>query len=124
MWEDFKAFAFQGNVVELAIAVIIGGAFGQIVTSLVENIITPLIGGLMSGVHFEGLSYSIGASEVTYGVFLQSVFDFFVISISIFLFIRLIMKFKHQEAEEEEEEIDPQEALLTEIRDLLKEKNK
>lgn len=124
MWEDFKAFAFQGNIVELAIAVVVGGAFGQIVTSLVENIITPIIGGLMNGVHFEGLSYTIGASEVTYGIFLQSVFDFFVISISIFLFIRLLMKFKRKEEEEETEEIDPNEALLTEIRDLLKEQNK
>lgn len=123
MWEDFKAFAFQGNVLELAVAVIIGGAFGKIVTSLVENIITPLIGILMSGIHFEGLSYTVGESVITYGVFIQSVFDFFIIAISIFLFIRLLMKFKRQE-EEEEEELEPQEALLTEIRDLLKEQNK
>src|SRR5690625_6681819 len=116
MWEDFKAFAFQGNVVELAIAVIIGGAFGQIVTSLVENIITPLIGGLMSGVHFEGLSYSIGASEVTYGLFLQSVFDLFVISISIFLFILLIFKYKHEDSKEEYVEIISHDNLITDIR--------
>jgi len=123
MWEDFKEFAFQGNVVDLAVAVVIGGAFGQIVNSLVENIIMPSVGALLAGVSFEGLSYTVGDAEITYGVFIQSVFDFFVIAISIFLFVRLLMKFRRKQEEEEVEEVETQEQLLTEIRDLLKEQN-
>ena len=128
MWKDFKEFAFQGNVMDLAVAVVIGAAFGSIVNSLVENIITPIVGGLLNGVNFTGLSYTVGSSVITYGVFLQSVFDFIVISFSIFLFIRLLMKFKRKKEEErvEEEvgEADLQIELLTEIRDLLKAQNK
>lgn len=122
--KDFKEFAFKGNVLDLAVAVVIGAAFGQIITSLVENIIMPLIGGIFSGVDFKSLSYFIGDSEVQYGVFIQSVFNFFVIAVSIFLFIRFLMKFKRQEEEVvEEEKLELHEELLTEIRDLLKEKN-
>lgn len=125
MWKDFKEFAFQGNVVDLAVAVVIGAAFGKIVNSLVENIIMPAIGVLLSGVNFESLAYTVGDAEITYGVFIQSVFDFFVIALSIFIFVRILMKFrKKQEEEEAEAEVDAQEQLLTEIRDLLKEKNK
>lgn len=124
MWEDFKEFAFEGNVLDLAVAVVIGAAFGQIITSLVENIIMPLVGGLFNGINFEGLSYFIGASEVQYGIFIQSVFNFFIIAGSIFIFIRIIMKVRNQEEEEEEEELELQEELLTEIRDLLKAQNK
>ncbi len=124
MWKDFKEFAFQGNVLDLAVAVVIGAAFGQIVNSLVENVIMPLVGGLFGGIHFEGIVYHIGDATVEIGVFIQSVFDFFVISASIFLFVRLLMKFKRKKEEEEEEEVDPTEELLTEIRDLLAEKNK
>lgn len=125
MWKDFKEFAFQGNVVDLAVAVVIGAAFGQIVNSLVENIIMPAIGVLLSGVSFENLSYTVGDAEIAYGLFIQSVFDFFVIAISIFLFVRIIMKFrKKQEEEKVEAEVDAQEQLLTEIRDLLKEQSK
>lgn len=123
MWEDFKKFAFQGNVLDLSVAVVIGAAFGQIITSLVENIIMPLVGGLLNGVNFEGLSYFIGKSEVQYGIFIQSIFNFFVISASIFLFIRLLMKLRRKK-EEEEDEMDAQEVLLTEIRDLLQEQMK
>src|SRR5690625_5262109 len=123
MWEDFKEFAFQGNVIDLAVAVVIGGAFGQIVNSLVENIIMPSVGALLSGIRFEGLSYTVGNAEITYGVFIQSVFDFFVIAISIFLFVRLLMKFRRKQEDDEVKEVDTQEQLLTEIRDLLKEQN-
>jgi len=122
MWKDFKEFAFQGNVLDLAIAVIIGAAFGQIVTSLVENVIMPIIGGLTAGVSFEHLYFTIGGSDVLYGNFIQSIFDFIIIAASIFLFVRLLMNFKRN-VEEEEEEVDVQEELLTEIRDLLKEQN-
>ena len=122
MWKDFKEFAFQGNVFNLAIAVVIGAAFGKIVSSLVENIITPLIGIVSGGIDFSGLAQPIRGVDITYGMFLQSIFDFLIVAAVIFLVIRLLAKFKRKE-EEEIEEIDPHEALLTEIRDLLKEKN-
>lgn len=124
VWEDFKEFAFEGNVLDLAVAVVIGAAFGQIVTSLVDNIIMPSVGALMTGINFEHLAYKIGEAEITYGIFIQSVFDFFIIALSIFLFVRLVMKFRRkQEEEEPEPEVDAQEELLKEIRDLLKEQN-
>ncbi|GAB3061786.1 large conductance mechanosensitive channel protein MscL [Virgibacillus ainsalahensis] len=128
MWNDFKEFAFKGNVMDLAVAVVIGGAFGAIVTSLVDNIIMPLVGILLGGIDFTGLMIKVGNAEVLYGNFIQSIFDFLIIAFSIFLFIQLLMKFKRkkEELEEEEEgaEIDAQEQLLTEIRDLLKEQNR
>lgn len=125
MWKDFKEFINQGNVMDLAVGIIIGGAFGKIVSSLVDNIITPLLGILLKGANFTELSYTVGNAKIQYGLFIQNVIDFFIISFSIFLFIRLLMKFKRKEEEvEEEAEADPKEALLTEIRDLLKEQQK
>src|SRR5690625_4465529 len=123
MWNDFKAFIAQGNVMELAVAVVIGAAFGKIVTSLVDNIIMPLLGIVLNGIDFTRLKITVGNAEVLYGTYIQSISDIIIISFSIFLFIRLAMKFKRKEEETEEEEIDPQEALLTEIRDLLKKQN-
>lgn len=123
MWQDFKKFALKGNVMDLAIAVVIGAAFGKIVTSLVTDIITPLIGVMMGGVNFTGLMIKVGAAEVMYGKFLQTIFDFFIIALAIFMVIRLMMKFqrKKEEVVEEGPAIDAKEALLAEIRDLLKE---
>lgn len=125
MWNDFKAFAFKGNVMDLAVAVVIGGAFGAIVTSLVDNIIMPVVGIILGGINFSNLSVTVGNAEVLYGSFIQSIFDFLVTSFSIFIFVRLLMKFKRKENEKVEEEptVDPQEQLLMEIRDLLKEQN-
>lgn len=126
MWNEFKEFAFKGNIFDLAVAVVIGGAFGAIVTSFVDNIITPLIGILVGGIDFTGLMISIGDADIMYGNFIQSFVNFLIIAFSIFMAIRLLSKFKHKEdkeEEEEEEEIDAQEKLLTEIRDLLKEQN-
>lgn len=120
MWKDFKKFAMQGNVLDLAIGVIIGAAFGNIVSSLVDHVIMPFIGILLNGVDFSGLALTVGGAELKYGMFIQSVLDFLIIAFSIFLFVRLIMKFKKKE-EEKEPEVDKQEQLLTEIRDLLKE---
>ncbi|MDY0406415.1 large conductance mechanosensitive channel protein MscL [Virgibacillus sp. 179-BFC.A HS] len=122
MWKDFKAFINQGNVMDLAVGIIIGAAFGKIVSSLVDNIITPFLGILLKGINFSNLSYTFGNAEIKYGLFVQSVIDFFIISFSIFLFIRFLMKFKRKKEEEEvAEEPDSKEVLLTEIRDLLKE---
>lgn len=122
MWQDFKKFALKGNVMDLAIAVVIGAAFGKIVTSLVTDIITPLIGVMMGGVNFTGLMIKVGAAEVMYGKFLQTIFDFFIIALAIFMVIRIMMKFqrKKEEVVEEGPAIDAKEALLAEIRDLLK----
>lgn len=124
MWKDFKEFAFKGNVLDLAIAVVIGAAFGKIVSSLVENIITPLIAALTGKVDVSGLEVVIGNATLTYGLFLQSIIDFIIIAFSIFLFVRLLMKFKRKEepAKEEAPALDAKEELLKEIRDLLKEK--
>ncbi|WP_088006417.1 large conductance mechanosensitive channel protein MscL [Indiicoccus explosivorum] len=125
MWNDFKKFAVKGNVLDLAIAVVIGAAFGKIVTSLVEDIIMPVAGILLGGYSVAGLVYTYGETVLRYGEFLQAVIDFFIIAFSIFLVIRLFTKFKRKEetpAEPQAEEkavLDTKEELLTEIRDLL-----
>ncbi|GIN73684.1 large-conductance mechanosensitive channel [Bacillus sp. J14TS2] len=126
MWEEFKKFAIQGNVMDLAVAVVIGGAFGNIVSSLVKDIIMPLVGALLGGYSFDKLVFLIGDATIAYGVFIQSVVDFIIIAASIFLFIKLIGSLKRKKEEavmEEEIEIAPDVALLSEIRDLLKEQN-
>lgn len=127
MWEDFKKFAIQGNVLDLAVAVVIGGAFGKIVSSLVDNIIMPFVGVLMGGYSFEKLSLEIGDAVIKYGIFIQSIVDFFIISMSIFVFIRMLVKLKirkEEEKTEEEPKVDPQIELLSEIRDLLKDEKR
>ncbi|MFD1445859.1 large conductance mechanosensitive channel protein MscL [Oceanobacillus profundus] len=123
MWKDFKKFAFQGNIFDLAVAVVIGSAFGAIVTSFVENIITPLVGILAGGIDFTGLSITVGNAEILYGNFIQSFVDFLIIAFAIFMAIRVLSKFKKKEEKVVEEVIDKQEQLLTEIRDILKEQN-
>lgn len=120
MLKEFKKFAFQGNVLDLAIAVVIGATFGNIVSSLVDHIIMPFFGGIMNGVNFENLVYYMGDAEIAYGMFIQSIIDFLIIAFSIFLILRFILR-KKMDEEEEEPQVDPQEQLLTEIRDLLKE---
>ncbi|MCM3611187.1 large conductance mechanosensitive channel protein MscL [Planococcus sp. MERTA32b] len=123
MWNDFKAFALKGNVLDLAIAVVIGAAFGKIVTSLVEDLIMPAVGLLLGGFSIAEAVYQVGDATLKYGAFLQSVLDFLIISFSIFMVIRLFMKFRRKEelpAEEVVPELDKKEELLVEIRDLLK----
>lgn len=122
MWEDFKKFALKGNVLDLAIAVVIGTAFGKIVTSLVEDIIMPTVGILLGGFSVEDWTYSFHGAELRYGAFTQSVIDFFIIAFSIFLVIRLFTKLKRNKETVTEEELpilDKKEELLMEIRDLL-----
>lgn len=126
MWNEFKKFALKGNVMDLAVGVVIGGAFGKIVSSLVGDVIMPLIGLLLGGVNFKGLSFTFGGAVVKYGAFIQTVVDFLIIAFSIFLFIKLFNKLTLKKAEEKEEEIpEPtkEEVLLGEIRDLLKQQN-
>ncbi len=123
MWSEFKEFAMKGNVIDLAVGVVIGGAFGKIVTSLVNDLIMPLVGLLLGGVNFSGLSYTMGEANLKYGAFLQTVVDFLIISFSIFLVIRFLARFKRKKEKETEEKVPTPstEDLLTEIRDLLKE---
>lgn len=124
-FEEFKEFAFRGNVLNLAVGVVLGSAFTAIVTSLVENIITPLLGILLGGKDFSSLSYKFGDATIAYGIFIQSILNFLLIALAIFIFIKLInsalRRFKKQE---EEEEVPDAEAYLKEIRDLLMEQSK
>jgi large conductance mechanosensitive channel len=90
MLKEFREFAIRGNVVDLAIAVIIGGAFGKIISSLVDNIIMPLVGLLIGGVDFKNLAFTVGSAKVEYGLFIQNVVDFVIIAFVIFLMVRAI----------------------------------
>lgn len=123
MFQEFKKFALKGNVLDLAVAVIIGAAFGKIVTSLVEDIIMPLVGLLMGGIDFGNLAFTVKDAEIKYGAFIQTILDFLIISTSIFLVVRFFNRFKKKEETEAAEapKADAKEELLKEIRDLLKE---
>lgn len=88
MLNDFKTFLQRGNVIELAVAVVIGGAFGKIVTSLVDDMVMPIVGVILGGVSFKDLALKIGESTIKYGNFIQSAFDFFVIALVVFVLVR------------------------------------
>lgn len=88
MMSDFKLFLQRGNVVELAVAVVIGGAFGKIVTSLVDDMVMPFVGVILGGVNFKDLAFKVGESTFKYGNFIQTAFDFLVIAAVVFLFVR------------------------------------
>ncbi len=140
--EDFKAFALKGNVVDMAVGVIVGGAFGKIVSSLVNDILMPVITACTGGAGYANMKYVIkegheataaGAAAVeevaiNYGMFIQNIVDFFIIALSIFVALRYTMKFMKKEEKVEEEapapEPTPEEKLLTEIRDILKSEQK
>lgn len=134
---DFKEFAMKGNVVDMAVGVIIGGAFGKIVSSLVNDIIMPVISIVTGGDGYKNLKYVITAGKeavgdaaaveevaINYGLFIQNIVDFLIIAFSIFCALRVIMKFKKKEEEAPVTAPEPskEEVLLTEIRDILKEK--
>ena len=97
MLKEFREFALRGNVMDLAVAVIIGGAFGLIVTSLVNDILMPLIGLLMGGVDFSALAVVVGGAEVRYGAFIQSIVNFLIIAFVIFLLVRAMNRLKREE---------------------------
>lgn len=120
---EFKTFISRGNVVDMAVGVIIGGAFGKIVSSLVNDILMPLIGVLLGGLDFSSLSIKIGDASLKYGSFIQTIIDFMIISISIFVMIKLFERFKKKEEPKGCEKKNDEVLLLEEIRDLLK-KNK
>ena len=128
-FSDFKAFIAKGNVIDLAVGVIIGNAFGKIVTSIVNDVIMPAIGIISGGINFTNLSYTVKESTIAYGNLIQNVIDFFIIAACIFVFVKVIERFtKKKQADVEEtvvEEVKKDEhiVLLEEIRDLLKEKS-
>ncbi len=136
--EDFKAFAIKGNMIDMAVGIIIGGAFGKIITSLVNDVIMPPLGVLIGGVNFTDLKITLKSAvfeagtevapavTLNYGNFLQVIFDFLIVAFSIFCFVRLLAKLKKKEEEEPAPAAPPaptkEQELLAEIRDLLKEK--
>lgn len=124
MWKDFKEFAFKSNLVDLAIAVVIGGAFGKIVTSLVSDIILPLVGALIGGTNLAELHATVGEATIEYGNFFQTCIDFLIIAFSIYMVIKIGTKAGLFAKKEEPVLVEgPSEIeLLAEIRDLLKEK--
>ncbi len=119
MLKEFRDFLMRGNVLDLAVAVIIGGAFGAIVTSLVEDIIMPLVGILLGGLDFNGLALQVGQATVAYGKFIQAIVNFLIIGLALFLAVKAANAvYKRKEAAPASP--SPEVELLTEIRDLLK----
>ena len=139
MWKEFKEFAFKGNVLDMSIGVIIGGAFGKIVTSLVNDIIMPFFGFLTAGTDFTSLKLVLSPAvldaagavlkpeaAIMYGNFIQNIFDFFIVAFCIFFFVQQISKLKKKNEEPAPEPAPAgptTEELLSEIRDLLKQQN-
>lgn len=125
--KEFKEFAMKGNVVDLAVAVIIGGAFGKIVSSLVNDIVMPLLGVILGGNNLSSLNFRVGTAVVTYGAFLQNVIDFLIIALVIFVAIKALKKLenlnplskKEAKAKEDAPKAPTEAELLIEIRDLL-----
>ena len=131
MMQEFKAFAMRGNVVDMAVGIVIGGAFGKIVSSFVADVVMPPIGLIIGGVDFANLAFTIkavvgdaAAVTINYGKFIQTLFDFLIIAFAIFMVIRGMNSLKKKEEEAPAPPAEPpkEEVLLTEIRDLLKEK--
>jgi large conductance mechanosensitive channel len=119
---EFKAFAMRGNVVDLAVAVVIGAAFGKIVTSLVDNIITPIIGLLLGGIDFTDLVFGMGRVSIGYGKFIQSVFDFIIVAFVIFMVVKAMSKLQKKKEDAPAAPVEPTEEvkLLREIRDSVR----
>ena len=125
--KEFKEFAMRGNVMDMAVGVIIGAAFGKIVSSLVDDVLMPLVGMIVGKVDFSALSAKVGDAELFYGRFIQNIVDFLIVAFCIFLVLKGINKMSNlRKKEEEEAPAAPagptQEELLAEIRDLLKQK--
>jgi large conductance mechanosensitive channel len=122
--KEFREFIMRGNVLDLAVAVILGVAFGAIIASLVDDIIMPLIGILMGGVDFTGLALQVGNATLTYGNFIQAIINFLIVAFALFLIIKAANRVMRKKVEEP---VPPaptaEEKLLTEIRDLLRAQN-
>lgn len=127
MIKEFKAFISRGNVVDLAVGVIVGGAFGKIVTSLVNDVLMPLIGIVLGGIDFSNLSIQFGNSKIMYGSFIQNIIDFLIIAFCVFMFVKIINRLGHKHKKVEEKPVakkSDEVLLLEEIRDLLKDNKK
>ena len=122
MLKEFKEFALRGNVMDLAVGVVIGVAFNAIVTSLVADIFMPVIGIVTGGLNFSGLSYTFGSSVIAYGKFIQAVFVFVITAFALFLLVKAINRLQRKEAVKPTVPVEPpaEIKLLTEIRDLLR----
>ncbi len=121
--KEFKEFISKGNVIDLAVGVIIGGAFSKIVSSLVNDIIMPLIGIVIGGINLTNLTLKLGDATVNYGVFLQNILDFLIVALCVFIFVKIINKFnRKKETPPAPPKKDDKTILLEEIRDLLKKK--
>ena len=124
--KEFKEFISRGNVMDLAVGVIIGSAFGKIVSSLVDNILMPLIGMIIGGINFSTLSITVGTAQIQYGLFLQNIIDFLIVAFCIFLIVKSLNKLSNIKKKEQEKpavkEKSEKVKLLEEIRDLLKNK--
>ena len=105
--KEFKEFAMRGNVMDMAVGVIIGGAFGAIITALVDNIITPIIGAVLGGVDFSGLAITVGKAQIGYGAFIQAVIDFLIVAFCIFCMIKAMNKATSLKKQEEEAPEEP-----------------
>lgn len=130
MLQEFKEFAVKGNVVDMAVGIIIGGAFGKIVSSFVADVIMPPIGVVLGGVNFTDLAFTLKeavdktpAVVISYGKFIQSMVDFLIVAFAIFMAVKAINALKRKEEEKKPEAPPKQEVLLEEIRDLLKDKS-
>jgi large conductance mechanosensitive channel len=122
MLKEFKNFAIRGNVIDLAVGVVIGVAFNAIVTSVVADIFMPIIGLITGGYNFSGLNYTVGNATIAYGKFIQAIFIFVITAFALFLLIKGVNKLKTKEAAKPAEPVLPpaEIVLLTEIRDLLR----
>lgn len=131
MLKEFKAFISRGNVVDLAVGVIVGGAFGKIVTSLVNDILMPIIGILLGGIDFTNLTITIKDATITYGLFIQNVIDFLIVAFCVFLFVKVInnlSKLGHKSDKKKDnvrkQVVETELSILKEIRDELTKQNK
>lgn len=127
--EEFKKFIMRGNVIDLAVGVVMGNAFSKIVSSLVNDIMMPIIGVIIGGHDFSNLSITVGTAKIMYGAFIQNIIDFLIIAASIFIFIKIINALTHKkeeakekEAKKEEPKVSEEVLLLREIRDSLQTK--
>lgn len=121
MLKEFKKFIARGNVLDLAVGVIVGGAFSSIVTSLVNNIFTPIIGLIVGGVDFSSLSITFRDTKIMYGAFIQSVIDFLIVAFCLFIVVKAVNRVTHKKEEKPAKPVKSEELkTLEEIRDLLK----
>ena len=127
MIKEFKEFIQRGNVIDLAVGVIIGAAFGKIVSSLVDDILMPVIGIILGKIDFTNLTVTVGSAVIKYGSFIQNLIDFIIVAFCIFLIVKFVNKLTKKKKEEKKAEPpapSKEEVLLTEIRDILKKENK